>query len=229
MGLENNARMLTKKQTKSTLSLDKEELTRYVSTDQTPFSGAINHQDLGAHIDHAKLQARGMEYHRKSTIYPVKNRFANTMGAKFNCDVGYRELLDSPRSASIKCCSGRRYVVGKYEKWHEFEFREDEPVRKTVHGPKHFNAENLGERPLPLNSCISQNNHRAVERPSPGINLHQSDKIRNATLRNRAFLDLARNKEKFKPCDLSKCNLLVDKWIDKSKFSYWSELFPAAN
>merc|ERR1712224_69343 len=103
------------------LSLDKEELYRYIATDQVPISGAVNHHDLGAHLDHAKLQPRGFEYHQTSKL-PVESRFDEQFKT-YN-----KELCDSPRTTRIKSTAGNMYVIGKWNPWKKFEFRKDEPI-----------------------------------------------------------------------------------------------------
>lgn len=59
--LENNERMLARKLTRTSLSLDRGELMNFIATDQGPLTGALNHADLGAHLDHGKLHIRGNE------------------------------------------------------------------------------------------------------------------------------------------------------------------------
>ncbi|CAD7939361.1 unnamed protein product [Amoebophrya sp. A25] len=151
--LELNARMLTQKQTKSTLSLDREELYRYVATDQGPLTGAVNHADLGAHIDHAKYIPRGQDYAKTAKI-PVASRFQSQFLAR------NKEMCPTPQDSKNGACPGTRDVSGPFRPWKQHCFRADEPERNGRFGPRIFNAENLGERPLdfPISGIESRPN-----------------------------------------------------------------------
>ncbi|CAD7947574.1 unnamed protein product [Amoebophrya sp. A120] len=141
--LELNAQRLSKKQTKSTLSLDQEELYRYVATDQGPVTNAVNHADLGAHLDHSKYVPRGADYDKIARL-SVDHRFDGQFLAR------NKEMCPTPQDAKKAACRGTRSVSGPYKPWKPHVFRADEPERNGRFGPRKFNAENLGARPLAL-------------------------------------------------------------------------------
>jgi len=196
--LENNVRLLNKKQTKSTLNLDSAELNKFIATDQGPVTCSVNHCDLGSHIDHAKLpNPRGAGASERDFV---------TMN---------RELCPSPQKSRSNAVDGRKYVVSKWEAYKKYESRADDPLRVGDHGRRHFHAEKLKDRPLAPNVSGIEN------MPNPAkitnfLNLQQKDEnynisvVRNDTLRNRSFLDLGKNPDYWRPADLSKCDLLTN-------------------
>lgn len=158
----------------STLALSKRELITYVATDQTPYTGALNPRQLGAHIDHTRMDPVRVE--SQLSKLPIEERFKATqftrgLASTSQDTPGHFELRTDRVSAQelrTDACGGTRTIVGSYKAYHKHEFRADNPLRIGTErhngrfGRRHYDTV-VGERTLVNAGMISEVENRPSE------------------------------------------------------------------